>query len=181
MHRLLYTVDKIFTLQPTDRTELMALRRSTFSRAVAVACLLWAGSPAAGEIYRWVDADGVVNFSGTAPVGVAADVSTVTLEAAAPPTRDPGEDLYNVAAQAERMEALREKMEAQRAARREQQAAAQQAPEQDRESVRYGYPYDYRRPPHAHPPGRPPSRPSPPETEPYETSTLRPPGQSQQP
>src|SRR5210317_1352123 len=73
----------------------------------------------AQEIYRWVDANGVVNFSDTAPRAATAD--TVVVADTRPSNYDPEEDIYNVAAQAERMQALREEMEQERAARRERQ------------------------------------------------------------
>jgi hypothetical protein len=127
----------------------------------------------AADIYRWVDENGVVNFSATAPAGVGAGVDTVILEDNAPKDYDPEADIYNVAAQAERMRALREELDAEREARRERErSAARQPPaEQDRPMAHYGYPYGY--PAYPRPPARPPRPPAP---EPYTTSTLRPPG-----
>ncbi len=55
-----------------------------------------------------------------------ADVNTLTLQDAAPTDYDPEEDIYNVAAQAERMQALRDEMAKDREARREQQNSAPQ-------------------------------------------------------
>lgn len=138
---------------------------------------------AAQEVYRWVDENGVVNFSDKAPVVATgnSDVNTLTLQDAAPTDYDPEEDIYNVAAQAERMQALRDEMAKDREARREQQSRVPQQPAVPYErGVSYGYPYSfpaYGRPPYR-PPAKPPSRPVP---EPYETSTLRPPGQSPNP
>lgn len=144
----------------------------------ACSLLLAAASAGAQEIYRWVDQSGVVHFSDTAPASVGADVSTVFLEETRSPDYDPEEDIYNVAAQAERMQALRVEMAEGREARRERQRDAAQSPaEQDREVVRYGYDYGY--PWRPRPPARPPNRPRPPVPEPYTTSTLRPPGQPQ--
>jgi hypothetical protein len=136
---------------------------------------------AAQEVYRWVDENGVVNFSDTMPqaadASASANVNTVTLEDTTPKDYDPEADIYNVTAQAERMQALRDQMEKDREARREQQSRAPQQPAvQYERGVSYGYPYSfpaYGRPPYR-PPAKPPSRPVP---EPYETSTLRPPGQ----
>jgi hypothetical protein len=138
---------------------------------------------AAQEVYRWVDENGVVNFSDKAPVVATgnSDVNTLTLQDAAPTDYDPEEDIYNVAAQAERMQALRDEMAKDREARREQQNKALQQPAVPYErGASYGYPYSfpaYGRPPYR-PPAKPPSRPVP---EPYETSTLRPPGQTPNP
>jgi hypothetical protein len=147
-----------------------------------IACSLGvfcAVSALAQEVYRWVDENGVVNFSDTAPQAAesSANVNTVILEDTTPKDYDPEADIYNVAAQAERMQALRDQMEKDREARLEQQRSAPQQPAvQYQTGVNYGYPYSfpaYGRPPYR-PPARPPSRPVP---EPYETSTLRPPGQ----
>ena len=142
--------------------------------------LLAGGAPAAaGEVYRWVDENGVVNFSDTAPgsAETPAEVNRIELPDAAPRDHDPEQDIYNVAAQAERMQALRDEMEKEREARREQQRRAPQQPAaQYPAGVNYGYPYSfpaYGRPPlrPGRPPARPPERPVP---EPYESSTLRP-------
>ena len=137
---------------------------------IALSLICWAGSATAQEVYRWVDENGVVNFSDTAPAS-AGDLNTVNLEDTSPRNYDPEEDLYNVAAQAERMQALREQMEKDREARRQQQASAAKQPvPQYPRAVNYGYPYGYPvrpRPPAKPPIERPPARP-----EPYETSTL---------
>jgi len=142
--------------------------------------LLAGGAPAvAGEVYRWVDENGVVNFSDTAPGGAEtrAEVDRMELPDASPGDHDPEEDIYNVAAQAERMQALRDEMEKEREARREQQRRAPQQPAaRYPDDVNYGYPYRYPaygRPPlrPGRPPAKPPARPVP---EPYDTSTLRP-------
>ena len=142
---------------------------------IALSLICWVGSATAQEVYRWVDENGVVNFSDTAPAA-AANLNTVDLEDTTPRNYDPEEDLYNVAAQAERMQALREQMEKDREARRQQQASAakQPAPQYQR-SVNYGYPYGY--PVRPRPPIEPPIEPPPTRPEPYETSTLVPPSQ----
>lgn len=138
----------------------------------------------AQEVYRWVDGNGVVNYSDTAPRAVLEDIATLRLEDTAPADYDPSEDRYHVAAQAARMQALREAMEKQREQRRERlRSTPAQAPVQYPQGVRYGYPYGY--PGYARPPARPPTRPPagerPPRPEPYPTSTLRPPGRLQDP
>jgi hypothetical protein len=151
---------------------------------VVLSVLLLTSAAGAQEVYRWVDENGVVNFSDTAPRAADANVNTVILEDTAPSNYDPEEDIYNVAAQAERMQALREEMELEREARRaRQQNAPQQPAVQYEDGVRYGYPYRY--PGYGRPPGRPPGKPPgggrPPRPEPYETTTLRPPGQARNP
>jgi hypothetical protein len=140
-----------------------------------------AGGPAAAQdIYRWVDEDGVVHFSDTAPGPVSGGVSTVTVEDMRSSDYDPEADIYNVAAQAERMQALREKMAKDREDRRERQrsAAAAQPPVQASRSVGYGIPpWWWDRPGTGRPPK--PERPEPPIPVPPPTSTLRPLGQDQ--
>lgn len=153
-------------------------------KATVLICVLSLGvlsgnSSSGGEVYRWVDENGIVNFSDTAPAAVDrnGNVDTLTLEDTTPRDYDPEADIYNVAAQAERMQALREQMEQEREERRERQRNAPPQPAvQYQQGVQYGYPYGYPaypRPP-LRPSPRPPGRPVP---EPYETSTLRPPGE----
>jgi hypothetical protein len=143
-------------------------------------------SAAAQEIYRWVDEQGVVHFSDTAPAAESGDVSTVTLDDTRPANYDPEQDIYNLEATEQRMQALRDELAAEREARRERAAAQPpvvvQYPEQQHYGYPYDYPYGYPRPPGGYPgkpPFRPPHRP-PPGTEPPadDTSTWRPPGQS---
>lgn len=140
-----------------------------------------AGGPIdAQDIYRWVDKDGVIHFSDTAPRSVSGGVSRVIVEDTRPKDYDPEADIYNVAAQAERMQALREKMEQDREERRGRQrnAVPVQQPEPPVRSVGYGFPpWWWDRPD----PGRPPEPELPelPDPEPPPTSTLRPPGQMQ--
>jgi hypothetical protein len=151
---------------------------------MSVVLAAYATPAMAQEVYRWVDENGVVNFSDTAPLAADANVNTLILEDTAPKHYDPEEDIYNVAAQAERMQALREEMEQEREARRERQRNELRQPDtQYPQGVRYGYPYLY--PGYGRPPGRPPGKPPtggrPPRPEPYETSTLRPQGQAPDP
>jgi len=151
-------------------------RVGTITAAISI-MLLGAAPVAAQEIYRWVDANGTVNFSDTAPGAESAGISTVVLEETRPADYDPETDIYDVAGQAERMQSMREEMAREREARRErnQTAAHTESPSFDG-SAQYGYPVGY--PLYPRPPMRPPSRPQPPRPEPYETSTLRPPGQT---
>ena len=162
----------------------MTLHRAPILLIACSLNLLPGASAWAQEVYRWVDEDGVVNFSDTAPPAADEAFATLRLEDTTPKGYDPEQDLYNVAAQAERMQALREDMERQREERRERlRDAPARSPEQYPEGVRYGYPYGY--PAYARPPARPPERPPigprPPRPEPYETSTLKPPGQLRDP
>jgi len=146
---------------------------------MALSLMAAAATAVAGEVYRWVDENGVVNFSDTAPgdAETRVEVNRMELPDTAPKDHDLEEDIYNVAAQAERMQALRDEMEKEREARREQQRRApQQSAPRYPDGVTYGYPFSYPaygRPPlgPGRPPARPPERPVP---EPYDTSTLRP-------
>jgi hypothetical protein len=151
---------------------------------MSAALVAFTGPATAQEVYRWVDEDGVVNFSDTVPGAAAGDVDTLQLEDTGPRDYDPEEDLYNVAEQAERMQTLRQEMAEAREARRERrQETTRQPAVQYPQGVRYGYPYGYPaygRPPHR-PPGKPPIGGRPPRPEPYETSTLRPPEQARNP
>jgi len=155
----------------------MKIRRASIlltlcSLGLACSCPVWAQ-----QVYRWVDENGVVTFSDTAPAAASGEVDALTLEDSAPKDYDPEQDIYHVAAQAERMQALRDEMAKEREARREQQQRGPQQPAVEAQrGVNYGYPYQYPaygRPPYRpdRPPARPPERPTP---EPDDTSTLRP-------
>lgn len=68
----------------------------------------------ASEIYRWVDENGVVNFSQTAPPSKDVAVDKVAVEDGRPSDWDPDADIYGVEEQAARMQALREDREKKR-------------------------------------------------------------------
>jgi len=140
-------------------------------------CLLLALAAAplgATEVYRWVDADGVVHFSDKAPPSGVDDFSRQDVAVETPSGDDPEQDLYGVAAQQERMRALREDMERRREARREREAAAPPTPDAAQSPAvsypLYPYPGWRPRPPRPEPPIEPPVEPRPP------TATLKPPG-----
>jgi len=137
-----------------------------------------ATSPAAAtEVFRWVDENGVIHFSQSAPQGNDEKVEVMTLDDSRPPGYDPEEDLYGVEAMAEEMSLLREEMAEKRdLARERQQNSAQQPVVQYQQPVQYGYPYfGYPAFPGTRPPVRPkPPRPQPPRPEPYPTDVLRP-------
>lgn len=112
-------------------------------------------SAGATEVYRWTDADGVVHFSQTPPP-LSADADKLVLHDPQPPGNDAVEDIYDVAGQQARMEALREERERKRQERIEQQREAesrQRAPY--RQQDEYTYPGWWLRP-------DPPLRPLPP-------------------
>jgi hypothetical protein len=116
---------------------------------------------AAQEVYRWVDENGVVHFSQTAPAADTQGVDRLQLEASRPADYDPEEDRYNVAEQAERMQAYREQLAAEREAHRERaarEAVRQPAAVYPEQSIGTAVPpwwWD-----------RPPNRPRPPRPEP---------------
>jgi len=143
----------------------------------ALLAALAAITASATEVYRWVDENGVVHFSQSAPHGKVSGVDLLVLDDT-PPDHDPDEDLYGVEAQAERMALLREEMaKKQELARERQRNAAQQpvAPYQQP----YDYPasgyWGYPRPPYR---PRPPQRPDRPVVAPYPTDELKPPGRA---
>lgn len=127
----------------------------------------------ATEVYRWVDDDGVIHFSQSAPPANVPGVTEMTLEDTAPTEYDPDEDLYGIDAQAERMAQLRQEMADKREQAQERQRnAARQPVTQYQQPMQYGYPY-YGLPPYS--PGLRPPRPEPPPRPgPYPTDTLRP-------
>lgn len=111
----------------------------------------------ASEVYRWVDENGVVHFSQTAPIKPEAEVDRLALQDTRPSDYDPDQDIYGVAEQAERMKALREDMETKRQESLERQReAAKQPIVQYRQPERYGYPVFWNAGP------KPPLRPLPP-------------------
>lgn len=144
------------------------------SRAIPVLLAFLAISPAvATEVYHWVDENGVAHFSQSAPAGTVQGVEMMTLEDTTPPDYDPEEDIYGVAAQAERMAALRKEMDEKREAAQERRRNAPTP----QPAVQYQEPYSYGTVPYwrqpvypVHPIERPPV------AVPYPIDTLRPPG-----
>ena len=71
---------------------------------VITAFLLINCNPAiAGEIFHWVDADGVSHFSDWAPADNSVEVSKLIVSNSNPPGYDPNEDQNSILGQAERM------------------------------------------------------------------------------
>jgi hypothetical protein len=123
------------------------------------------------EVYTWVDENGVTHFSDTGPEDSAQPVRKLMLENPAP--ADVDEDVFGVEAQAARMQALRETMEARRSAALEaRRQAAQQPVVQYVEQPGYGYPIFSLPGYPARPPYRPPTRP--PRPEPYPSAPFKP-------
>jgi hypothetical protein len=88
----------------------MTVPRTTMVIAFAALAVLQPIAAEPAEVYRWVDANGVVNFSDRAPPASAATagVRTLTLEDSQPAAYDPEQDLFNIRATLERTQALRE-------------------------------------------------------------------------
>ncbi|MGD8810052.1 MAG: DUF4124 domain-containing protein [Gammaproteobacteria bacterium] len=82
------------------------MRVSTRLPVTVIMLLAWYGPGAATEIYRWVDADGVVHYSDAAPRG---DVTatTIDVEESRTPDYDPLEDPYSILNQARRLREAR--------------------------------------------------------------------------
>ena len=158
--------------------------RPAWRNALGWACGLVAfvAAPAgATEVYRWVDEDGVVHFSQTAPDAAVSDVRRQVIENPVPTGYDPEQDIYDVAGQQERMQARRDALEREREARRERERQAAQRPVTSAPPPQ-GYPV------YGWPGYRPPNRPRPPIEPPIEPpvepdrppATLRPPGAGRQ-
>ncbi|MGK2927434.1 MAG: DUF4124 domain-containing protein [Lysobacterales bacterium] len=164
-----------------------ALNMNAWRAVIRFALVALAGFPLgaaeAQEVYRWVDENGVVNFSDRAPSAAPeTGVSTLKLEDNRSAAYDPEQDLFNIQSTQERTQALREELQEQREARHER-SASQPVVVQQPEQRNYGYPWDYpygypSLRPGGKPPIRPPYKPRPPPEPPADdTSTWRPPGQ----
>jgi hypothetical protein len=142
--------------------------------AVTLLSYLLAAPLAAYEIYHWVDANGVDNYSQWAPTDAVDGVSKQILADPAPPAREPDEDLYSVEATAEQMRALWEGMEQRREEQLQRQPPTPGRVEVQQQEPYYALPGWYGRPadgPVDRPGHRPPHPPDEPEKPPA-TSTL---------
>jgi Domain of unknown function (DUF4124) len=105
-------------------------------RAVLTGLLLAVTLPAAAQIYRWVDANGTVNYSNEAPPpGVNADKVDIDADPRAPVTESG--DCYTALCQGERLDqrlARREQIEERRA---EDRAAAMPRPVKGLDARKY--------------------------------------------
>lgn len=110
---------------------------------VAVLCVTGV-APAAGEVFRWTDANGVTHFSDEAPASVVQPVVLQVPEFSKP--TDPASDYYSIVNQSRRMEEsrmAREKLLAEQMAKLEELRLEREriALEAERERYReYGYP-----------------------------------------
>lgn len=127
---------------------------------------------AAQQVYHWIDDNGVPVYSQRPPPsGVPVDVLHLDVRE---PDPDAGEDIYDVAAQQQRMEALREELVRQRERRRERAPARQPDAAEPPQAIVYPNWYAPLRPRPPRPP-RPPAEPEPPTPAPDGTDTLKPP------
>jgi hypothetical protein len=140
--------------------------------ALALTALALNQPAIAGEVFRWVDSEGVVHFSQWAPDDVE-DVSKLVVKATNPPDYDPADDPYSISRQAERTSEAWKEIETRRDELREKRLEAEKRERQESERYDYEpYPYyspyySYRprppgfrpRPPHVRPPIYPPNRP----------------------
>ena len=88
--------------------------------ATLVLCALLPGTTAgAGELYRWVDDDGVVNFSQWAPADSRVEATTLYIAAENAEDYDPAADDYSIENQAKRTGDVWQKVKDRRAAAEE--------------------------------------------------------------
>jgi len=85
----------------------------------------WPLGLAAGEIYHWVDAEGVSHYSQSPPPDESGEVRTLDVDGSQPKSYDPTEDRYNIAAQQEAMQAKRDEMAENRKNRQPAQPAGE--------------------------------------------------------
>ena len=106
-----------------ERQRGMSMGRDQKNTGVVVFFLLLAFNDPAigGEIFRWVDEDGVVTFSDSAPSNATVEISRRTITKTNPPDYDPLDDQFSISRQAERtnvrwsaLKARRDELRAQR-------------------------------------------------------------------
>lgn len=123
--------------------------------AVTIVVFAFVSKAMASDIYRWVDDDGVVHFSDTAPADET-NVERLRVNSANPTDYDPADDPYSIRKQAERIGEIWSRLEERREKRREKRREA--AERQPIYAYQPDYPYRYY-PPGYYVPGRPGHRP----------------------
>jgi len=115
----------------------------------------------ADEFFRWVDDEGVVNFSQWAPPEDIDNVATLIVHSTNPPDYDPANDHYSIGNQAERTSETWQALAAQRKDRREKRLEAEERERQEwQERQRFDYqPYPYYSPSFYHRPVHLPAKP----------------------
>ena len=133
---------------------------------LSILLLLPASFTHAGQVYTWVDDDGVTHFSETPPANAATDTQLIDILPTPATTGALDEDFYSVIKQAERMESRRleneklaaekKKADAEASKARAEATAIQQGPYNDSASfnARYYPVYPYY-PRYGHHPGGP--------------------------
>ncbi len=106
-----------------NRTLLQRCSAVCFCALVLVA----AGPLQAVEVYRWVDDDGVINFSQMAPIQSVNAVNRLTLIETLLVSADPHDNPYAIEQTAQRTREIRAGMDERREARRERQRARELA------------------------------------------------------
>lgn len=79
------------------------IRQTGIALTASLLSVLFIDGAAADDVYRWVDEDGVVQFSQWAPESHAGTVSTVNIETSTPRDYDPHDDPYSILNQAARI------------------------------------------------------------------------------
>jgi hypothetical protein len=125
--------------------------------ATAMVAIAFVSNASAADIFRWVDDDGVVHFSDTAPAGDT-KVERLRVDSANPPDYDPADDPYSIRNQAERMGETWSRLEERREERRETRREAAERQPVLVYPPYYPYPYRYYAPV-INLPGRPGHRP----------------------
>jgi hypothetical protein len=97
------------------------------------------------EVYYWVDANGVANYSQMAPPDTTAGVSKQVLPDAVNTAPEAGEDIYAVEATTREMDALWKGIEDRRKEQRKRQPAPVVVVQQS-QPEEYGFPVWYKRP-----------------------------------
>lgn len=124
-----------------------------YGRLVAAATALFLAPVAPAEtIFHWVDGDGILHFSDTAPTSTGEDVITLTVHETTPANYDPREDRYSILDQAARMSARLDAIRERRAAeprafdREAEDASDVEAYRRHVSPYRYAWPLAWRAP-----------------------------------
>lgn len=123
--------------------------------ALTIAALGVVSKAMASDIYRWIDDDGIVHYSDTAPADDTA-AERLRVDVANSPDYDPADDPYSIRKQAERIGETWSRLEERREERREKRREA--AERQPVYVYRPNDPYRYYAPGY-YVPGRPGHRP----------------------
>jgi hypothetical protein len=118
-------------------------RYSKYLVTTSLFVLITTKSSLGGEIFHWVDEDGVLNFSDWAPEDSSIEVSKLVVSKSNPPGYDPNEDQNSILEQAERTNDRWAESKEKKEERRKQQLEQKRIP-QYVDYDYYEYPYYYR-------------------------------------